>query len=180
MTLADDVRERVRSYLIGQGEQKTFSQLREVVDAARADFLAELEGVSEAQAAYQPREGGEGEGAWGIAQVVRHLIQSEEGVARRVRTLALGGAAETPQPGRLAGHEDADLPSLIEALKGSRQALLQAVADVEGSERLDTTSAHPFFGELNCRSWFLFQRVHDGDHMRQVQKTKSESAYPKE
>jgi hypothetical protein len=32
------------------------------------------------------------------------------------------------------------------------------------------TRAHPWFGELNCREWAVFQRVHDEDHIRHAGK----------
>ncbi len=180
MTQQTPERERVRSYLVGQAEKKTFAELRPTVDEARAAFLAELEGVSETQAAYRPTEGGEGEGAWGIAEVVRHLIQSEERVGRAVQRLGTGGPpGEKAVPGRLVGHEGETMPQLLEALKGSRAQLLQAAESIDGKEDLGPASDHPFFGPLNCRAWFLFQRVHDIDHTRQIQKTKAEAGYPK-
>ena len=182
-------RERVRSYLVSQAEKKTFAELTGVVEEARSAFLAEIEGVSEAQARFKPRRQAlrQAQGAapagdqedWSIAEVLRHVIQSEEGLAARVRALAAGESGRSPVAGRLAGHEGDALPELVAALRTSRGSLSDAVSAVAGRERLDTTAPHPFFGELNCRAWFLFQRVHDNDHTGQVQKTKADPAYPK-
>jgi len=194
-------RERVRSYLVSQAEKKTFAELTGVVEEARSAFLAEIEGVSEAQARFKPRrqalrepQGGpqdaalrQAQGAapagdeedWSIAEVLRHVIQSEEGLAARIRALAGGESGRGPVAGRLAGHEGDALPELVAALRSSRGSLSDAVSAVAGRERLDTTAPHPFFGELNCRAWFLFQRVHDNDHTGQVKKIKADPAYPK-
>jgi hypothetical protein len=177
MTAQSDL-ERVRSYLVSQAEKKTFAELRPAVEEARAGLYAAVEGVSEEQAAFRPASG-EGEDAWGIAEVLRHVIQSQEGVALRVRALALGDPARGSTPGRLVGRADATLPELIRDLQAANFALDHAVGSVEGRERLDTTAPHPFFGDLNCRAWFLFQRVHDIDHTRQIEKLKADPAFPR-
>jgi hypothetical protein len=37
---------------------------------------------------------------------------------------------------------------------------------------------HPQFGLLNYRAWFLFARLHDGDHARQIETIKATDGYP--
>jgi len=171
--------ERVRSYLVSQAEKKTFAELRPVVEEARAALLAELDGVSDEQAAFKPTTGGEGEDSWGIAETLRHCIQNEEGVALRIRSLALGDPARGGSAGRVVGRTNASLADLVRDLKAANFALDHAVGSVDGKENLEPTAPHPFFGELNCRAWFLFQRLHDQDHTRQIQKVKADPAYPK-
>ncbi|MBK9341723.1 MAG: hypothetical protein IPN07_01475 [Dehalococcoidia bacterium] len=39
----------------------------------------------------------------------------------------------------------------------------------KGDEHLDVKMTHSWFGEFSWREWFLFMRVHDLDHMRQLQ-----------
>jgi hypothetical protein len=53
-----------------------------------------------------------------------------------------------------------------------------AVGSVAGKEQLEPTAPHPWFGELNCRAWYLFQRIHDTDHTRQIQAIKANPAFP--
>jgi len=172
--------ERIRSYLLSQAEKKTFEQLRPVVEEAHDGLLAEAEGVSEEQAHFKPAPLGTGEeDAWTLAEVLRHCIQSEEGVALRVRALGLGDAARGGSTGRLVGRANATLPELIRDLKAANFALEHAAGSVEGMEKLEPTAPHPFFGELNCRAWFLFQRIHDIDHARQIQKIKADPGYPR-
>jgi hypothetical protein len=174
--------ERVRSYLVSQAEKKTFAELRPAVEQARETLLAALDGVSEEQARFKPAtalpaDPGD-EGAWGIAEVLRHCIQNEEGVALRIRALALGDPARGGAAGRVVGRTNATLPELVRDLKAANFALDHAVGSVEGKEQLDPTATHPFFGELNCRAWFLFQRVHDLDHARQIEAIKADPRYP--
>ncbi len=173
--------ERVRSYLVSQAERKTFTELRPPVENARAELLAAVEGVSEAQAGFKPTALGSGdEDAWSIAEVLRHCIQNEEGGALRVRSLGLGDPARGISLGRIVGRANATMPELIRDLQAANFALDHAVGSVEGQEKLEPTAPHPFFGELNCRAWFLFQRIHDIDHARQIEKIKADPAYPKD
>jgi hypothetical protein len=167
---------RAREYLAAEAA-KPFAELREPVEAARAALLAEAEALTEAQAVFKPASGS-GEDAWSAHQVLRHVIQGIEGNALRVRALGLGDAARGSTPGRLVGRADASLADLVRDLKAAYFALDHAVGSVEGKERLDTTATHALFGELNCREWFLFQRIHDGDHTRQLQKLKADPAFP--
>jgi hypothetical protein len=175
--LPEEVRERVRSYLVAQAERKTFSELRPAVEEARTQLYGEVDGLSETQAEFQPP--GDGEAAWSIKDVLRHCVHEEEGVALRIRALGLGDPARGPSLGRVVGRKDGTLADLIRDLKAANFALEHAVGSVEGKERLDTTAPHPWFGELNCRAWYLFQRVHDGDHTRQIQQIKAHPGFPR-
>jgi uncharacterized damage-inducible protein DinB len=173
-------RERVRSVLIEQAE-KPLSELFAACEESRRHLLAALEGVSEAQARFRPgdREARpEDEEAWSMAEVLRHLIQAEEGIAERVWRVAKGEAATSSVPGALGDHETTPLPGLLEALRSSRERLRAAVTEVDGSERLDATVAHPFFGELNCRGWLALWGRHEMGHVRQVGQIKATPGYP--
>jgi hypothetical protein len=171
--------ERVRGYLVSQAEKKTFAELREPVEQARAGLLAALDGVSDEQAVFKPTAGSEGEDAWCIAEVLRHCIHDQEGVALRVRALALGDPARGYSLGRVVGRSNATMADLVRDLKAANFALDHAVGSVEGKEKLEPTATHPFFGELNCRAWFLFQRVHDIDHTRQIERIKTDPVFPR-
>jgi hypothetical protein len=174
--LPEEVTARVRAYLVGQAESKGFAELREPVEEARAALLAEVQDVSAVQAAFKP--GGEGEAGWSILEALRHVVFEEEELTRQIVALAHGQAAEGTEIGRLRRREDADLTALLGDLRAVRTELLLKVEEVAGNERLDTTAPHPWFRDLNCRAWFLFQRVHDGDHTRQIQAIKRAPGYP--
>lgn len=169
--------ERVRSYLLEQAE-KPFQDLRETVEAARRDLLLEVDDLTDDQAEFRPASG-EGEAAWCILEVMRHVIQGIEGNALRIRALGLGDPARGSTPGRLVGRASLNIDELVRDLKAANFALDHAIGSIEGKEKLDTTAPHAFFGDLNCRAWFLFQRIHDIDHTRQIQKLKADASYPK-
>jgi hypothetical protein len=174
--LPEDVTTRVRSNLVSQAESKGFPELRPAVEEARQALLAEAEGLSEGQAAFQPA--GEGEAGWSVIEVLRHVIFEEEDVTRRILELAAGHPTAGTEIGRPRGREDALLSALVHDLREVRRGLLVLIEGIQGSERLDATAPHPWFGELNCRAWFLFQRVHDGDHARQIQAIKAAQGFP--
>ena len=167
---------RARAYLLSEA-QRPFAGIRPALEEARLALEAELQGVSETQARFRPPTG-EGEDAWCIAEVVRHVIHVETAMALRVRALALG--EEPPRSsGGPGGKEDASLAELRALLQGTRDNLFAAVREVEGKERLDTTTRHAFFGELNCRGWFRLQGLHEEDHTRQIRRLKALPEFPR-
>jgi hypothetical protein len=168
--------DRVRGYLTSQAERKTFEELRGPVAEARDGLLAELNGLTETQARFKPA--GEGEAGWSIVEVLRHCIHDEEAVALRVRALGLGDAARPGTVGRVVGRGGAGLSDLVRDLQAANFALDHAAGSIGGKEKLEPTAPHPWFGELNCRAWYLFQRIHDTDHTRQVQAIKANPAFP--
>jgi hypothetical protein len=167
--------ERIRGYLVSQAE-KPFAELRGPVEEARAALLAELNGLTEVQALFKP--GGEGEEGWCVLEVLRHCIHEEEGGALRIRSLGMGDAARGSTIGRVVGRGDASLAGLVRDLQAANFAFEHAAGSVEGKENLEATSPHPWFGELNCRGWYIFQRIHDMDHVRQIQRIKATPGFP--
>jgi hypothetical protein len=149
------------------------------VAKAQAEIVKELEGVTDAQSRFRPPGGGEDEDAWGIAEVLRHLIQSQEGNAVRIARLARGEEAEGSVPGALGGREAESLSELAAALSASYAAFVGAVEGVAGSERLDTTALHPIWGEMNCREWLALAVVHYRSHARQIAQIKAGAGYPR-
>ena len=171
----DADRQRGRDFLLAEA-RKPLNDIKASVEASRSRLLVELEGVSEAQAAFAP-PGGEGEDAWGIAQVLAHLATNQTWITERVKAIAAG---ETPQRGQRPVTEGLRVLELVELLHRTQQDLLTAVDAIDGSERLDVLARHPHFGELNCCSWFRLQALHEEDHARQVVKIKSHREYPTE
>jgi hypothetical protein len=160
--------------------QQTFTDLRQNLDAARTELSASIDSVSDVQAQYTPASG-EGEDAWGIAEVLRHIATIEPIMARRVRLLGNGESTEElprGQPGYLADVDSRKIAELRQMLERSYAELLDAIALVEGHERLDTLAAHGRFGELNCRGWVALHALHLRDHARQIENIKHLHGYP--
>ena len=169
----------VRAYLLSEAELPITS-LRPKLESAHAELMAALDGVSDAQARFTPVMG-EGEDAWGIAEVLRHIGTVEPTMAQRIRLLATGQSVDglpRGQSGSMADLQTRRISELREALERSYAQLLGALSAIEGSERPDAVAAHRRFGELNCRGWVALHTAHLHDHARQIDKIKHMDGYP--
>ena len=171
--VTEDARQRLVSYL-GHQASKDVPVLVELIEQQRATLLALVDGVSEEQAAFRPAPD-----QWSVADVLRHVIAAEEGVARIVESLACGVVPEGQRA--LGSHipdEAQPLAALIERLRATRADLLTRVRGWPASPDLAATLEHPFFGPLNCKGWVAFQRLHDADHIVQLEQIKAAEGYP--
>ena len=48
--------------------------------------------------------------------------------------------------------------------------MLETILGLPDAPDTSITPPHPFFGDLNCREWAAFQRVHDEDHIQHAAK----------
>jgi uncharacterized protein (TIGR03083 family) len=171
--VTDDARQRLVSYLEHQAK-KDVPRIVELIEEQRGRLLALLDGVTDEQAAFRP-----GADQWSITDVLRHVIAAEEGVARIVESLARG---VVPDGSRALGSQIPDegqsLSALIERLRAARAGLLERVRGWPASPDLTSTYDHPFFGPLNCKRWVAFQRLHDADHIGQLEQVKAAAGYP--
>ncbi|MCY3918586.1 MAG: DinB family protein [Chloroflexi bacterium] len=165
---------RVSSYLLAQGEKHSWLELWPRVVKGRLDFLDAIAGVSEEQAAFHPQAGD-----WSIQEVAQHVLTSSQAVAGLIEALVAGKAgpdvANADRARELASASLAELRR--ELLRGSVDFSAIGTRFPDDAS-LEPTAPHPFFGPLHCRAWFLFQRVHDQDHARQVQAIKQAAGYP--
>jgi DinB superfamily len=177
-TWGDNV-DSVRAYLLEQAEQP-LPALRATLETARQELRAALDGVSESQAQFTPGTG-EGEDAWGIAEVLRHIASIEPIMADRVRLLGQGESVESltqTHAGYLKAVDTRELASLKALLDQSYIQLVSAIDTLAGHERLDTQTPHRRFGPLNCRGWVALHTIHLQDHTRQITRLKQAGGYP--
>ena len=66
--------------------------------------------------------------------------------------------------------DDGSYDAMIDRLRETNERLLEAIRSLPADAPLDVKSGHPFFGDLNCREWAAFQRVHDEDHIQHAKK----------
>jgi hypothetical protein len=164
----DDTRQRLVSYLEHQAK-KDVPRILELIEEQRRRLLALLDGVTDEQAAFRPAPD-----QWSIADVLRHVIAAEEGVARIVESLARGIVPEgSRQTGSQVPDEGQSLSALVGRLRTARAGLLERVRGWPASPDLTATFDHPFFGPLNCKGWVAFQRLHDADHIGQIGQIKA-------
>lgn len=166
MTAPHSEAERIRSYLVAQAARLTIPQL---VDKVRAD-CAPLADVARAIPAERFRER-PAPGEWSAAEVWSHIIQVNESGAAAIFAILEGKVPPRTISDQL-GPADSTLTdgaAAYERYCARRDELLDRVAATRGDEYPDVTIRHPMFGELTWREWFLFMRVHDLDHLRQLQ-----------
>ena len=162
--VSEDVRERVRSYIQHQA-QKPKTEIADMVAESQQRLLGVLSTHDDASAA-KPEAPGE----WCLFELTSHVVSAEEGVASLVERLARGETAKRDgQPGQMVD-EPGGYPALLERLQSANAKMLSAIRGLPDYPDLETKSVHPFFGELNCTEWAVFQRVHDSDHIQHAQK----------
>lgn len=158
--------QRIRDYLVAQAAKLTVAEL---VDKLRHDTLplrAAAGRVPADRFGERPLDG-----EWSAAEVFTHVLEmTEHGDA------AVGAIIAGRQP---MGVRDAVSGNVTEGLTGAedywrafeelREPFYARVLRARGDEHLDVTIRHPWFGPLNWREWLLFMRVHDLDHMRQIE-----------
>ena len=167
MVLPDEARQTVVSYLAHQGTKDT-SAIVEVIERERRRLVGILVNVSQVQAEFVPSPG-----QWSIREIVRHVAGTERGVARIIAELA--GAVEPAEPAEVVGQS---LDELREELREARVELVRVVEGLPQDANLDTKRDHLFFGPLNWKEWLAFQRVHDGDHIQQIEAIQRSPSYP--
>ncbi len=170
----DEANERIRGYLLSQGERYDWVGLWPRVIGARLELMAEFDGVSEQQAAFSA-----GDEEWSIGEVLHHALNAARSGANVVEYLARG--EEPPQGQRVdPARELADAPFEQQRRELAEQSVEFAAlaARLPEPPSLELTHPHSFFGDLHCRAWFLFQRIHDQDHAGQVRQIKAAAGYP--
>ena len=156
------------SYLTHQGK-KDVPAVVGVIERERRRLLDLLADVSREQAEFAPSPG-----QWCIREIVEHVVAAERGVLAIIARLA--GVAAPPQQGPGAGRS---LPELREDLTSVRGQLLALVRGLPQHANLDARHQHLFFGPLNWKEWLAFQRVHDGDHIDQIEAIRRSPSYPR-
>ena len=168
MVLPDEARQTVISYLAHQGK-KDVSAIVEVIERERRRLVGVLADLSQEQAEFVPSAG-----QWSIRDVAEHVVAAERGVVEVIARLA--GVAAPPEWTPAAGQSLTKLRSHLTAV---RSELLDLTQRLPQDGNLDAKHEHPFFGPLNWKEWLAFQRVHDGDHIEQIEAVRSSPAYPR-
>ncbi|WP_343392937.1 DinB family protein [Candidatus Amarobacter glycogenicus] len=167
MTMPAAESERIRAYLIGQAAKLTIPELVEKVRTDSAALKAAGESVPGNQFDARPAEG-----EWSAAEVWTHVLEMSEHGARSIAGIIEGGRLPERAADVISGKTRTGLGTSAaywEAYLAIREPLYECVLQAKGDEHLDVKMTHSWFGEFSWREWFLFMRVHDLDHMRQLQ-----------
>jgi len=161
----DEVRDRVVSYIRHQGS-KPPDALIELVKTSQERFLGVVSAVSDEVAERKPAPD-----EWSLRELIRHVLDAQESVSGLVHNLSRGmqppgrGGA-----GRMVDDTGQQFSEYVEQLRTLNDRMLYAIEGMPADPDLKETAAHPFFGQLNCKEWAAFQRVHDEDHVQHAQK----------
>jgi hypothetical protein len=167
MTTRTDEDERVRGYLVSQANKLSIPDL---VEKVRRDVLP----LREAAAAVPPDRFFErpGPDEWSAAEVFTHILEMNDRGARAIEGILDHGTLPAPIDDVMSGATRGDLRTAEDywrAYQARRERLLARALRASGDEHLDVKITHNQFGALSWREWLLFMRVHDLDHMRQLQ-----------
>jgi hypothetical protein len=159
--------ERIRGYLIAQAAKLS---LPDLIEKVRTDALQVWDAAAAVPAGRFSDRPADGE--WSAAEVLKHVLTMTENSSSSITGILRDGALpprilDTMEAGGRPGFLSAE--DYRRAFDETRVPLYEAVAKAEGDERLDVKIEHPNFGGFSWREWFLFMRVHDLDHMRQLQ-----------
>lgn len=170
-------RDSVHDYLLGYTAKHDWAELWPKVVGARSAFAAELVGVSEEQSKWRPPSG-DGEAAWSIGEVARHVLTYTANVDAIVIATAAGSTVTKDPAGALRPGGEETVAELLAELVAASTRFADLAQRVAQPPNLEATVDHAAFGPLNCRMWFLFPSMHDGDHTRHIQALKEMSGFP--
>ena len=184
MTTSDvDPREAVRAQLLEDAAALSWPQIWQRLASARAELIGATLDVSEAQAVWRPPLAGgaegadEGEEAWCVAEILRHLITATPNVAAIIEATAQGRTERKGPPGEIAAAE-AGIEELRGQLVAVSEGLLSVGLRIPSRANDEVVVEHAFFGPLPSRAWALFQPIHDGMHTGQIRALKAGAGYP--
>jgi uncharacterized damage-inducible protein DinB len=168
VVLPDEARQTVISYLAHQG-RKDVRAIADVIERERQRMLEVLAAVSPEQEAFAPSPG-----QWSVRDVAEHVVAAERGVVEVIAGLA--GIEAPPAGPPAAGRSLAELRQYLVAVRAQLLALAESIPQ---DAALDAKHDHFFFGPLNWKEWLAFQRVHDGDHLQQIEAVRGSPSYPR-
>jgi uncharacterized damage-inducible protein DinB len=165
--------DRIRGYLNSQGERSSHSEIWPRAIKARMQLLDSLEKVNDEQASWAPSDEN-----WSIKEVALHILNSSRSVRQIVHSLSEGKDADSSgiEPPRKT--TDAPVAELYDELRDDGIEWTVAITALPQMPPLEPTANHSMFGDLHARAWHLFQRVHDLDHMNQIEAVKQAEGYP--
>jgi hypothetical protein len=157
--------QRIRSYLLAQGQKLTPAAIVEKVQAAMAELR------QAALAVPPPRFGERPEPAeWSANEVMAHVVEADRHFGGAIVNILDGRPPGEPRDAAARDTRPRPLDEWWSLLERDRAVLFEKVRRADPAVRLDATIPHPFFGPLNWRETMLFIRIHDLDHAGQLAK----------
>ena len=167
------------------------------LEAVRADVLKEVEGLSQAQADWQP-----GENEWSVGEIVHHLTIAEiatgklttkltkdadaagtlkpfPAALRELSPLSADPAASAQAPPVVWPERGKPIVTLIGDMKGTRERSRQSIEKLATVDPRPLVWKHFRLGDLDLSQWWRLQAQHDAIHLRQIRDVKTAPGFPK-
>ena len=158
-----DEQRRIRGYLQAQGAKLTPGEVIDKVRAAMADLRRAAAAVPAAR--FDERPAPE---EWSGNEVMAHVVDAGRHFGDQVLAI-LDGRPQLDAARKEEGTKRT-AAEWCAILERDRDALFARVLAADPQARLDEPIEHRMFGPLNWRETMLFMRIHDLDHVGQLQK----------
>ncbi|MGB2694112.1 MAG: DinB family protein [Dehalococcoidia bacterium] len=175
-----EMADRIRSY-IQHNATKSPQAMTELVQRGHDQLFALTDGLSEQQATFKPSADD-----WSVLETMRHVVAGKRGAARVCTRLAggdapsnVGGEGQVSTQDGIVGEEFTTLADARAAAQAAHDELVEFIGALSPGTNVEARYRHFVFGDLNCREWAAFQRVHDGDHANQIEKIQAVAGFPK-
>jgi hypothetical protein len=183
---AAGIRRRVRAGETTIEDAAAHFALADLADGLRMtrDTLqAIVDGWTQEQLAYQPRETGatEDEDRWSATMALTHLIATENWYLMHMGRLQGRREHFEPMPRGLGDLARQDVPKqeLSEQLRAATERMLAKIANIPPDADLEARRGSIFFGALGLRGWVLLAIIHDLDHLEQIERLTGREGFPR-
>ena len=178
-SIPDDTKEWALSFIHEQAG-KPPSAIEAVVQAGQDELLRVISGMSDDQACFTS-----GAEEWSALDVMAHVVTTKQVVVGLCRSLGQGMkppgiGPEWEEESAQDGITTTSFSSIMAARDAAQAAHLELVELIRDPDRANTDIrfSHYIFGPLNAREWAVFQRIHDGDHIPQIERLVASPDFP--
>ena len=179
---------------------KKLQQMIDHISRQRDKLIKSISGLSDAQLAYKPADG-----EWSLNDILHHLALTDEANGK-LTSRALKHAQEknvpadpTPDESVLHCLDEAaarisnvkatapdfvrpqshlSAPESLTRLAASRERMVQAIEQLSAYDLTQLKYPHPVLGDLDMYQWILIAGGHEGRHVGQIKRIKSEAGFP--
>ena len=156
------------------------SAIEAVVQAGQDELLGIIAGMSDDQACFTS-----GTEEWSALDVMAHVVTTKQVVVGLCRSLGQGvkppgfgpeWEEESAQDG-ISTTSFSSINAARDAAQAAQRELVELIRDLDRANT-DVRFSHYIFGPLNAREWAVFQRIHDGDHIPQIERIVASPDFP--
>jgi hypothetical protein len=166
------------------------------LESARAEVLAEAEGLTQPQSEWRAAES-----EWSVGEILHHLILAEIATGKLTTKLtreaeAAGSLAPFPSdyavallpasPGEVAQapsvvwpERDHPIGELLTTMKATRERSRQSIEKVAATDPRQLVFKHFRLGALDLAQWWKLQADHDRVHLAQLRSVKAAAGFPR-